>query len=93
LNFGADKAETVVEAMHKPVKVKMDPKTRKLKDIEITTPHQALGEGNFFAAKTIGQLIAEQGIQPITNLEVLAGAIPDDDVDEMVADIYHDRGA
>src|SRR5436853_437147 len=38
----------------------------------------------FFSAKTIEQLIAEQGTQPITDLSLLSGAIPDEDLDEFV---------
>jgi hypothetical protein len=89
-NFGSDKAETVLGATRKPVKVKVDPRTHKLKEIEITSPHEVFG-GDFFTAKTVDQLIAEQGIHPITHLEALSGAIPDEDVDEMVADIYRER--
>src|SRR5271163_1880235 len=42
-------------------------------------------------AKTIEQLIREQGIRPVADVSVFAGAIPDEDVDEFVADIYRDR--
>lgn len=41
--FGPDQAEIVYEARRKPVKVKVDPKTRKLKDIEITSPPNPWG--------------------------------------------------
>ena len=63
----------------------MDPRVAS-SDIEIIR----LGE-SFFHAKTIQQLIAEQGTQPITDFGVFAGAIPDDDVDDFVADIYRTR--
>ena len=46
---------------------------------------------NFFAAKTIDQLIAEQSIKPIASIGIFAGTIPDEDVDEFVADIYRNR--
>ena len=46
---------------------------------------------SFFAAKTIAQLIADQGVRPVQDIAVLAGAIPDADLDEFVADIYRDR--
>jgi hypothetical protein len=42
-------------------------------------------------AKTIEQLIREQGIRPVADVSVFAGAIPDEDVDEFVADVYRDR--
>jgi hypothetical protein len=48
---------------------------------------------NFFTAKTIGQLIAGQGILPVHDLSVFAGAIPDEDLDKFVADIYRTRVA
>lgn len=47
--------------------------------------------GNFFSAKTLDQLIAEQGTLPVYDLSVFAGAIPDEDMDEFVSDIYRTR--
>jgi hypothetical protein len=46
---------------------------------------------NFFTAKTIDQLIAGQATFPIHDISVFAGAIPDEDMDEFVADIYRTR--
>lgn len=92
-SFGSDKAETVLEATQKPVRATVDPRTHKLQGIEITSPPTLHGDRGFFVAKTIDQLIAEQGIHPITDLKLLAGAIPDEDVDDFVADIYRDREA
>lgn len=45
----------------------------------------------FFTAKTLDQLIAEQGTFPVYDLSVFAGAIPDEDMDEFIADIYRTR--
>ena len=45
----------------------------------------------FFSAKTIDQLIAEQGVSPVSDISIFAGVIPDDDIDEFVADIYRHR--
>jgi hypothetical protein len=45
----------------------------------------------FFTPRTIEQLIAEQHVRPIANISALGGAIPDEDVDEFVAEIYRDR--
>lgn len=45
----------------------------------------------FLTPRTIKQLIAEQHVRPIANISVLGGAIPDEDVDEFVAEIYRDR--
>ena|SRR6266446_7830317 len=92
-SFGSDKAETVLEATRKPVRAAVDPETHNLEGIEITSPPALKGERSFFDARTIDQLIAEQGIHPITDLKLLAGAIPDEDVDDFVADIYRDREA
>jgi hypothetical protein len=46
---------------------------------------------SFFAPRTIEQLIAEQHVHPIANVSILSGAIPDEDVDQFVAEIYRDR--
>src|SRR6185437_15603989 len=45
---------------------------------------------DFFASKTIFQLVAEQKTGPV-DFDALAGTIPDADLDEFVADIYRDR--
>ena len=71
----------------------LDPKTHKLENIEITSAPVIAGNRRFFVAKTIEQLVSEQGIHPIKKLTSLAGAIPDEDVDDFVADIYRDRQA
>jgi hypothetical protein len=92
-NFGSDKASAVLQATRKPVKATVDPKTHKLENVEITSSPVIEGNRRFFVTKTIEQLIAEQGIHPIKDLRSLAGAIPDDDVDEFVAGIYRDRQA
>jgi hypothetical protein len=87
LHYGADKAEHVLEAIHKPVRVTVDRRT--LKDIEITIPDSQ----RFFAQKSIAQLIAEQGVNPIEDLDALGGLIPDKDLDDFIAEIYRDREA
>ncbi|HUA21539.1 MAG TPA: hypothetical protein VMB25_22500, partial [Bryobacteraceae bacterium] len=92
-SFGADQAPAVLQATRKPVKATVDAKTHKLENIEVTSGPVIDGGRRFFVAKTIDQLIAEQGIHPITNLKSLAGAIPDEDVDDFIADIYRDRHA
>jgi hypothetical protein len=91
LSYAADKFENILGALHKPVRVKVDAKARKLVDIEITGAFRDFDTSSFFEAKGIEQLIAEQRVQPIADLSVLGGAIPDEDVDEFVADIYRDR--
>jgi len=67
--------------------------THQPKDVK-ATDHSALKEfSDFFEAKSIDRLIIEQGIHPIENVEVLSGAIPDEDIDELISDIYRDREA
>ncbi|MEP7353630.1 MAG: hypothetical protein ABI824_10405 [Acidobacteriota bacterium] len=46
---------------------------------------------SFFATKTIEQLLSEQGIQPISDISSLSGAIPDEDVDDFIADMRRGR--
>jgi hypothetical protein len=65
--------------------------TGEIENIEIASQQGALESSSFFAAKAIGQLIAEQDVHPIADLSVLAGALPDEDVDAMVAETYRDR--
>ena len=94
MSFGFEegKAEEVHEAMRKSVKVNIDPKTRKIEHIEIQQAPSGLG-ASFFEAKTIDQLIAEQGVRPVTDFTAFSGAFPDEDIDDMLADIYADRTA
>jgi hypothetical protein len=92
LNYDADKFENILSALHKPVRVTVDPKApRKIVDIEVTEVPILFDTASFFNSKSIDQLIAEQQVQPIADISVLSGAIPDEDVDEFIADIYRDR--
>jgi hypothetical protein len=51
-----------------------------------------LADSDFFKGKSIGELAREQGVGPIKDIRVFAGVIPDDDdVDEMLAEIYRLR--
>ena len=51
-----------------------------------------LGDSDFFKGKSIAELAHEQGVGPITDIRVFAGVIPDDeDVDEMLAELYRMR--
>jgi hypothetical protein len=51
-----------------------------------------LGDSDFFKGKSIAELAREQGVGPIKDIRVFAGVIPDDDdVDEMLAEIYRLR--
>ncbi len=51
-----------------------------------------LADSDFFTGKSISELAREQGVGPIKDIRVFAGVIPDDeDVDEMLAEIYRLR--
>jgi hypothetical protein len=86
-NFGPDQAAAVLEATKKPVKATVDAKTHKLRDIELAS---FPGKGDFFALKTIEQLIAEQGVKPIEDLEAF-GTLSDDEVESLIAEIHQGR--
>jgi hypothetical protein len=50
------------------------------------------GDHQFFAGKSLAELAREQGVGPVKDISVFAGGIPDDeDVDEMIAEIYRLR--
>ena len=91
VTFSADKAENVYGAMHKPVRVKVEPNTHKLKDIEVTQT-QLFPQTEFFVLRSIDQLIAEQRVRPIADPTVFA-SLSDDDVDALIAEIHQGRQA
>jgi hypothetical protein len=54
---------------------------------------EPISSSSFFSARIIDQLIADQGVHPVPEVSIFAGAIPDEDVDEFVSDIYWARSA
>jgi hypothetical protein len=51
-----------------------------------------LGDRSFFKAKTLQELAREQGVGPVKDISVFAGGFPEDeDVDEMLKEIYRLR--
>jgi len=51
-----------------------------------------LEDSDFFSGKSLDALAREQGVGPVRDFSVFAGIIPDDeDVDEMLAEIYRLR--
>jgi hypothetical protein len=51
-----------------------------------------LADNDFFKGKSISELAREQGVGPVKDIRVFAGVIPEDeDVDEMLAEIYRLR--
>jgi hypothetical protein len=62
--------------------------------ISVKASHSAslLGEVNFFDNKSLPDLAAAQGVEPINDIAQLAGGFPsDEDVDEFLMDIYSAR--
>jgi hypothetical protein len=50
------------------------------------------GDRSFFEGKSIKELAQSQGVGPVNDVSVFAGGIPDDeDVDEMLEEIYRLR--
>jgi hypothetical protein len=90
VTFGAEQLEKVLEARHRPVRVKVDQQSRKLVDLSVSDEGD-VDRSLFFKSKTIEELIAEQGVTAVSNLESFSGAIPDEDIDEFLSDIYSDR--
>jgi hypothetical protein len=59
---------------------------------EVSADDHRLGDSDFFEGKSIAELAREQGVGPIKDIRVFAGVIPDnEDVDEMLAEIYRLR--
>lgn len=58
----------------------------------LATDKRLLGDIDFFRGKSIAELAREQGVGPIKDIGVFAGGIPEDeDVDEMLTEIYRLR--
>jgi hypothetical protein len=89
-------ASGVASIVSAPEKYKdtFDPKTleRRLLGL-LSIQSLTLCNDDFLAAKTIEQIIAEQGVSPIADVSIFSGVIPDEDIDEFVADIYRGRAA
>ena len=57
-----------------------------------STDNRQLGDSEFFNGKSIAELAREQRVGPVRDIRDFAGVIPDDeDVDEMLAEIYRLR--
>jgi hypothetical protein len=85
--FGSDQAAAVLEATKKPVKATLERKTHKLRDVEVAS---LFGRSDFFASKSIDQLISEQHVKPITDFDIFE-SLSDDDVDDLLAEIHQGR--
>jgi hypothetical protein len=98
--FERDKADLIYQLMRKPVRVKgigtLKPYTERVEQIHIeeidTLPSLNLGEGNFFANRSIQELAKMQKVTALKDISVLEGGIPEDeDVDRLVEEIYAAR--
>jgi len=57
-----------------------------------TADEHLVGDSDFFEGKLLVELTQERGVVPVKDIGVFAGVIPDDeDVDEMLAEIYRLR--
>jgi len=98
--FGAERENEIYRLLRRPVRVKgvaiLQPYTDRIETVQIDEisplPSLALGEGNFFAKTSIGELAEMQHVKPLKDPSVLSGGIPDDeDVDEFLEAIYGAR--
>jgi hypothetical protein len=61
-------------------------------DAPLPVARPLLGNRDFFAGKSLSELAQSQGVGPVEDISVFAGGIPDDeDVDEMLEEIYRLR--
>ena len=63
-----------------------------LSDAPFPLARPRYGTHDFFAAKSLSELAREQGVGPIMDITALQGGLPDDeDIDEMLEEIYRSR--
>jgi hypothetical protein len=63
-----------------------------LSDAQSPPARRQYGKHDFFAGKSLSELVREQGVGPIQDISSLAGGLPDDeDIDEMLEEIYRSR--
>jgi len=64
----------------------------RLDDASLPVDRLLLWDRSFFEGKSIHELAQSQGVGPVKDISVFAGGIPDDeDVDEMLEEIYRLR--
>lgn len=98
--FRSDLSEDVYQNLRKAVRLDgratVNSQTGRTEILEIQkiTPLDPLrvNSGSFFGGWSLDQLAQLQGVGPIRDLKTLSGGLPDDeDVDEMLSDIYGRR--
>lgn len=66
--------------------------TARLLDAPLAGQNSLGSNRDFFAGKSLTELAREQGVGPVEDISVFAGGIPEDeDVDEMLDEIYRLR--
>jgi len=61
-------------------------------DARLPADRPVLRDRSFFERKSLSELAREQGVGPVEDIRVLAGGLPDDeDIDEMLEEIYRLR--
>jgi hypothetical protein len=98
--FDASQANQIYQLLRTTVRAKgegtLKPYTDRIDSIRIeeidSLPSLYLGEENFRSNLPLDELAGMQKVQPLKNLAVLAGGIPDDEnVDELVSEVYSAR--
>jgi hypothetical protein len=61
-------------------------------DAQSRVEEHLVAKRDFFEPKSIQELAQSQGVGPVKDISVFAGAIPEDeDIDEMLEEIYRSR--
>ncbi|MCC7010374.1 MAG: hypothetical protein IT184_16315 [Acidobacteria bacterium] len=98
--FAPELAKKVQDNLRRPVRLEgnatINAYSKRIETLDIVDVHPidplTMDAGSFFAHPTFEQLAQQQGIEPLRDASVLAGALPDDfDVDAMVEGIYRQR--
>lgn len=98
--FDPEKEEDVYATLRKPVRVTgeatLDPNTQRIESLHIrelsSLDPLALGASAFSSGKSFEELAAIQGVKPLESIGVLAGGWPEEEnLDEVLEEIYHDR--
>jgi hypothetical protein len=98
--FTPDREDEVYEAMRRPVRVRgiatRDPHSDRIDKVDIqeleVIPPIAVGEAEFFAARTFRELAEKQGAKPLADPKALEGVFSEaDNLDEMLEEIYLGR--
>jgi hypothetical protein len=98
--FAPDREDEIYEAMRRPVRVRglatRDPHSDRIDKVEIQEfeiiQPIAVGEAEFFAARTFKELAERQGAKPLSDPKALEGVFSEaDNLDEMLEEIYQGR--